>query len=97
MPTRSLTVDGTTWQVYPSGYVTQYNQDEFGLLFVRGTGDRREVRVTRYSPVGTRSREVSLVEMPEERLRELFRYSQPSGTSPEASYATAPVPAGTQR
>jgi hypothetical protein len=54
---------------------------------VYGTGADREVRVTRYSPVGVRSREQSLAELSEERLRELFEYSQPSFTSPEAGYA----------
>jgi hypothetical protein len=87
MPTRTLTADGKTWRVYPSGFITQYDQDEYGLLFVYGTGADREVRVTRYSPVGVRSREQSLAELSEERLRELFEYSQPSFTSPEAGYA----------
>ena len=87
MPTRTLTAEGKTWRVYPSGFITQYDQDEYGLLFVHGTGDDREVRVTRYSPVGVRSREQSLADLSEERLRELFEYSQPSFTSPEAGYA----------
>ena len=57
MPERSISVNGQTWRVAPSGYVTQYDRDEFALIFVRGTGSSREVRVTRYSPVGVRSRE----------------------------------------
>ena len=52
MPTRTLAADGKTWLVFPSGRVTQYDRDEFGLIFVSGTGADREVRVTRYSPVG---------------------------------------------
>jgi hypothetical protein len=92
MPTRRITVDGRTWRVFPSGFVTQYNLDEFGLLFVAGEGDQREVRVTRYSPVGTRSREQSLAEMSDERLAELLRSSQPSETSPEAGYRTSAMP-----
>ena len=87
MPTRAITVDGKTWRVYPSGYVTQYDQDEYGLIFVHGTGEGREVRVTRYSPVGTRSREQSLAELAEEDLRRLLAASQPGATSPEAGYA----------
>jgi hypothetical protein len=87
MPTRILTVDGKPWRVFPSGYVTQYDRDEFGLIFVHGTGDAREVRVTRYSPVGARSREQSLAELSDEGLRALFEQSQPSFTSPEAGYA----------
>ena len=87
MPTRTLVVDGTPWRVFPSGYLTQYDQDEFGLIFVHGTGDARQVRTTRYSPVGARSREQSLAEMSDEQLRALFAQSQPSFTSPEAGYA----------
>lgn len=88
MPTRRLDIDGRTWQVYPSGYVTQYDADEFGLIFVHGSGDAREVRVTRYSPLGVRSREQSLAELPEHELRRLFTVSQPSVRSPEAGYAS---------
>ena len=87
MPTRILSVDGESWRVFPSGYVTQYEHDEFGLIFVRGTGDEREVRVTRYSPVGARSRERSLAELSDAQLLSLFEKSQPSFTSPEAGYA----------
>jgi hypothetical protein len=78
---------GRTWRVYPSGFVTQYDQDEFGLIFVSGTGDDREVRVTRYSPLGSKSREESLGELSETDLVRLFEQSQPSFTSPEAGYA----------
>ena len=86
MPTRSISAEGKEWRVFPSGYVTQYEHDEFGLMFIAGTGDNREVRVTRYSPVGTRSREQSLAELPDAELIRLFRESQPSFTSPEAGY-----------
>ena len=87
MPTRTLTVDGTSWLVFPSGRVTQYDRDEFGLIFVHGTGADRTVRVTRYSPVGSRSREQSLVELSDAELQRLFGFSQPSATSPEADYS----------
>ena len=87
MPARSLEVDGQKWQVSPSGYITQYTQDEFGLLFSRDAGNSREVRVTRYSPLGTRSREQAFAELSESQLRQLFDQSQPSFTSPEAGYA----------
>ncbi|HVZ77270.1 MAG TPA: hypothetical protein VG818_04750 [Gemmatimonadaceae bacterium] len=86
MPNRSITIDGTTWQVFPSGRVTQFDRDEFALLFITGTGDNRTVRVTRYSPHATRSREQALAEMTDAELRRLFGYSQPSYTSPEADY-----------
>jgi hypothetical protein len=87
MPTRILIIDGKPWRVFPSGYVTQYEHDEFGLIFVHGTGDAREVRVTRYSPMGDRSREQSLAQLSDDALRALFAQSQPSFTSPEAGYA----------
>jgi hypothetical protein len=87
MPTRSLAVNGKTWLVFPSGRITQYDRDEFGLVFVAGVGADREVRVTRYSPIGARSRERSLVEMTDADLERLFGSSQPSDTSPEADYA----------
>ena len=87
MPTRSISIDGKAWRVFPSGYVTQYDRDEFGLLFIAGTGDAREVRVTRFSPHGTRSREQALSELPDDEVRRLVAQSQPSETSPEAGSA----------
>ena len=86
MPARTITIAGDEWSVAPSGYITQYDQDEFGLFFTRGKGAEREVRVTRYSPQGARSREQSFADLGEERLRALFEQSQPSFTSPEAGY-----------
>ncbi|MGH7670412.1 MAG: hypothetical protein ACRENQ_13070 [Gemmatimonadaceae bacterium] len=87
MPIRTLTADGRTWRVIPSGRVTQLDRDEFALLFIAGSGDEREVRVTRYSPHGTRSRELALAQMSEADLQRLFGQSQPSFTSPEADYS----------
>ena len=86
MPTRSITIDGRAWDVFPSGRVTQYDRDEFGIVFVAGEGADRTVRTTRYSPRGARTRERSLVELTDEELRALFATSQPSFTSPEAGY-----------
>jgi len=87
MPTRSITADGRTWRVLPSGRVTQYDRDEFSLMFIAGTGAERIVRVTRYSPQGARSREQSFAELTDADLARLFDQSQPSATSPEADYA----------
>lgn len=92
MPTRSITVDGRRWRVFPSGFVTQYTLDEFGLIFVAGEGAEREVRVTRYSPHGTRSREQSLAELSDAQLADFLRASQPGETSPEAGYRTRALP-----
>ena len=86
MPARRINIAGAEWNVYPSGFITQYDQDEFGLFFTRGAGEDREVRVTRYSPQGARSREQSFAELSDERIRSLFEQSQPSFTSPEAGY-----------
>jgi hypothetical protein len=86
MPTRSITLDGRAWRVMPSGRDTQNDRDVFALLFASGAGADREVRVTRYSPQGTRSREQSLMELSDADLARLFRQSQPSDTSPEAGY-----------
>lgn len=86
MPARKINVDGQDWTVTPSGFITQYDQDEFGLLFTRGDGASREVRVTRYSPQGSRSRSQSFAELSDDRLVSLFAQSQPSFTSPEAGY-----------
>jgi len=71
----------------PSGRVTQYDRDEFALLFVSGDAPNRVVRVTRYSPQGSRSREQSLAELSDADLQRLLSQSQPSETSPEADYA----------
>lgn len=87
MPSRTITADNKTWLVFPSGRVTANDRDEFGLIFVSGTGPQREVRVTRYSPVGARSRERSLVELSDADLQRLLVSSQPSETSPEVDYS----------
>jgi hypothetical protein len=86
MPTRSITHEGRTWKVYPSGHVTQLDRDEFALMFVAGAGADREVRVTRYSPTGVRSREQSLFDMTDADLTRLLVHSQPGEMSPEAGY-----------
>ena len=88
MPTRTITLAGRSWQVIPSGRVTQYDRDEFALLFISGSGADREVRVSRYSPHGTRWREQALIEMSDADLERLFQQSQPSDTSPEAGYVS---------
>ena len=86
MPRRIIEVDGDQWSVAVSGRVTQYVKDEFGLVFTRGVGPRREQRVVRYSPLGARSREISLGQLSDQQLRDLLAYSQPSWTAPEMGY-----------
>ena len=87
MPVRTIDVHGTTWEVQPSGFVTQYDADEYGIVFVRHAGGERELRVTRYRPEGSRGRDQSLAECSDATLRELFARYQPSATSPEGGYA----------
>jgi hypothetical protein len=87
MAFRTVSVGSKTWRVFPSGLVTQYDRDEFGLMYVHGAGDERDVRVTRYSPKGTRSREQAFLQLSDADLLQLFHESQPSFTSPEAGYA----------
>ena len=86
MPARTICIDDTDWEVSPAGRITQFDRDEFALVFVSGSGPERQVRVTRYSPQGARWREQSLAELTDEDLRRLFEFSQPSFTSPEAGY-----------
>jgi hypothetical protein len=87
MPARKIDIDNVTWEVSPSGFITSYDQDEFGLIFSRDENGKKELRVTRYSPQGSRSREQSFRELTDDQLRELFSQSQPSFTSPEVGYA----------
>jgi hypothetical protein len=86
MVPRTIQVNGETWEVAPSGRVTTYPKDEFGLVFQQGTGPQRRRRFTRYAPVGSRSSEAALAELSERQLVELFRASQPAWTAPESAY-----------
>lgn len=86
MPRRTIEADGQTWDVSPTGRVTQYARDEFGVLFRRRGGSAAEVRVSRFSPLGARNAEDALAELPQASLQELFERSQPSWTAPETGY-----------
>ena len=87
MARRTIAVESERWEVYPSGRVTVYGRDQFGLIFEHGTGPQRRRRVTHYSPLGSRSPERAFIELPERDLLELFRQSQPAWTAPEVNYA----------
>ncbi len=50
----TIVVDNCIWKVYPTGRITVYGKDEFGLLFELGTGPERKRRFTRYSPLGSK-------------------------------------------
>jgi hypothetical protein len=86
MPRRIIDAAGEQWAVAVSGRVTQYVKDEFGLIFTRGVGPDREQRVARYSPLGAKSRELSLSQLSDVELRDLLAHSQPSWTAPEMGY-----------
>ena len=84
MPQRSVEVEGVRWTVSPSGRRTQYTKDEFTVTFARDDSD--EVRVARYSPLGSKARDESLQELSDAQLADLLRRSQPSWTTPELGY-----------
>jgi hypothetical protein len=84
MPRRVIEADGRRWTVTLSGRRTQYNKDEFGVVF---TGEAPpEQRVARYSPLAVKSAELSLSRLSDQDLATLLQRSQPSWTSPELGY-----------
>lgn len=85
MPRRIIEVDGNQWEVASSGRITQYLKDEFALVFSR-VGPERERRVTRFSPLGAKSRELALAQLSDAELQALLARSQPSWTAPEMGY-----------
>jgi len=95
MARREMEIDGERWFVYPSGRVTSYERDEFGIVFEKGSGPDRVRRVTRYSPLGARRWDVALQELSDRQLQELFGQSQPSETSPEIRYGERAGPLAT--
>jgi hypothetical protein len=85
---RTITVAGARWTVSISGRVTVYDRDEFPLLFERELPDgTRERRLSRFSPLGSRSREAALLELSDAQLEAYLRHSQPAWTSPELGYS----------
>jgi hypothetical protein len=86
--TRMISIDGQQWAVAPSGFVTQYVGDEFGVVFTRVDADAPLVRFTRYSPGSVRSREASFEALSDAALVRLFLTSQASERSPEGGYRT---------
>lgn len=86
MATRTILVNGEPWTVTPSGRVTQFVRDEFGVTFTRGTGPAAERRLARFAPLGPRIPEFALAELTDPQLAELFHRSQPAWTSPELGY-----------
>jgi hypothetical protein len=87
MTERTITVDGTSWTVSVAGRFTVYERDEFPLLFERVAPDgARHRRLSRFSPLGSRSRALALQELTDAELVGFFRQSQPAYTSSELGY-----------
>ncbi|HKW41876.1 MAG TPA: hypothetical protein VJN39_11560 [Gemmatimonadales bacterium] len=86
MAGRTIVVDGAPWEVAPSGRVTVYGRDQFGVVFEQGAGPERRRRFTRFAPVGNRSPDAALAELSDRELIQLFHESQPAWTAPEAFY-----------
>jgi hypothetical protein len=85
VPKRTIEADGRRWSVTTSGRRTQYVKDEFGIVFT-SEDEAREQRVTRYSPLATKSTELALSSLSDRELIELLATSQPAWTSPELGY-----------
>ena len=83
---RTISHDGARWSAAPSGFITQYVGDEFGVVFTRIDDARDEVRFSRYSPGSVRSREASFEALPDAALIRLLITSQPSVRAPEGGY-----------
>lgn len=86
MPRRLIDRGAEQWEVAVSGRRTQFTKDEFSLVFTRIAGGPVEQRIARYTPLGAKSRELSLARLADADLRELLGRSQPSWTAPETGY-----------
>ena len=84
--TRTISHDGARWAVAPSGFITQYVGDEFGVVFTRIGDAQSDVRFSRYSPGSVRSREASFDALSDATLLRLLITSQPSVRAPEGGY-----------
>lgn len=85
---RTISADGATWAACIAGRVTLYDKDELSVVFARKDEHGKTLRrVSRFSPLGTRSRSAALAELTEAELVALFRQSQTDWTSPELNYA----------
>jgi hypothetical protein len=84
--TRTISHDGVRWAVTPSGFITQFVGDEFGIVFTRLDHDAAEVRFSRYSPGSVRSREASFDALSDATLLRLLLTSQASVRAPEGGY-----------
>lgn len=86
MAGRTFDANGERWTVSPTGRITQYGKDEFGLRFTRESPPPSEERVVRYSPQRSKGRESALAQLSDVELAGLLRVSQPSWTTPDSGY-----------
>jgi hypothetical protein len=85
---RLVTIDGKAWTASIAGRYTLYERDEFPVVFARRDEHGKALRrVSRFSPLGARTRTLALQELTDDELVTLFRQSQPDWTSPELDYA----------
>jgi len=75
---------GRRWRVALSGRRTQYGKDELGVVFAVEDGSER--RITRFSPLATKSAELAFAGLSDRDLQSLLARSQPAATSPELGY-----------
>lgn len=83
---RTIEVKGAEWRVSPTGRITQYGKDEFGLRFTRLLPAPVEERVVRYSPQLSKNRESALAQLSDVELAGLLKVSQPAWTTPDLGY-----------
>lgn len=88
MTEREITIAGRAWKVSLAGRFTPYARDELPVVFEHTGPDGAPVRrLSRFSPLGSRSRERALGELSDAELIALWHQSQEAWTSPELSYA----------
>ena len=84
MADRVIVDNGQRWRVTLSGRSTQYNKDEFGVVFIAESGTER--RIARFSPLATKSPELAFARLTDRDLVTLLARSQQAATSPELGY-----------
>ena len=84
MADRVIEDNGQRWRVALSGRRTQYNRDEFGVVFTAESGSER--RIARFSPLATKSPELAFARLTDRDLVTLLARSQQAATSPELGY-----------
>ena len=84
MADRVIIENGRRWRVALSGRRTQYNKDEFGVVFTAEAGTER--RIARFSPLATKSPELAFARLSDRDLLTLLARSQQAATSPELGY-----------